>query len=422
MRRMRSIEAALLVCLLALWAVPAHAQSVFITSAQPNTAQNRLIIKGSPFSAGMHVYLFAGPIELPVLSLTTGEIQTTLPPTTIPPGEYLLLVFQPGNGTFGTFPYTVGAMGPPGPTGETGAPGATGAMGATGPMGLQGPAGPPGPTGATGPQGPPGPGTPPPPATLFTAQLTIAPTGQLPQLQFNVLSFSWGVQSDQLNIVNDPLVVSKVMDGLSPQFVTMVASGLHRPSAHLSVKLIATQQEVFALDFTDVVASGYSPAAGDEGPTEKITFVYGSLNSTFPVPALAYQHDAIGQIRLPNTGFFTDISALNWNVTTPPNQAANPAHLVVLKPVDANSKALLQGALSGTHFTDFEIRLYEPATTTVFATYKLRDVVLPQYQLVGSGPSVSEQVAIDFARLESTVVIGGVTTTSCWDFQMARAC
>ena len=131
MRRVRlAASCVLALLLLALASSRAEAQQLFITSAQIENGQ--LVIRGSTFTNGMRVYLFAGPIELPVISLNSGEIRTQPPPASTPAGLYMLLIYHPTTAQLGFVHYTVGATGPPGPKGDTGVAGtSTGPPGST---------------------------------------------------------------------------------------------------------------------------------------------------------------------------------------------------------------------------------------------------------------------------------------------------
>ena len=126
---------------IAVWllgAAPAAAQ-ITILSAQADTTNNLLTVDGSPFATGLREFLALSTFaELPVTSVTPTEAIAALPPA-IPPGTYLLVVYQPSTGKAATFDVTIGAVGPAGPAGSAGADGA------------------PGPPGPEGPQGPPGP-------------------------------------------------------------------------------------------------------------------------------------------------------------------------------------------------------------------------------------------------------------------------
>ena len=135
---------------LSFWLLTANMADAQITvlSAQLNTTTNVLDVKGSPFTAGIRAFIFTSPpVELVVTAVTSGDLQATWP--SVAQGTYLLAVFEPSTGQFGTFDLTVGAVGPQGPKGDTGT------TGLPGPPGSQGPQGPQGLQGLQGPQGPP---------------------------------------------------------------------------------------------------------------------------------------------------------------------------------------------------------------------------------------------------------------------------
>jgi hypothetical protein len=78
-------------------------------------------------------------------------------PSGLPPGEYRILVLDPGAGVSDVFDLTTPLVGPAGPKGVAGPSGPQGPMGSQGAQGLQGPQGPAGPAGFPGPAGPAGP-------------------------------------------------------------------------------------------------------------------------------------------------------------------------------------------------------------------------------------------------------------------------
>lgn len=97
----------------------AHAQ-ISILSARADTASNVLSVGGGPFASGLRVFLFLDALtELPVAAVTGSQAVATLPPS-IPPGTYLLVVYQPATGKGASFNTTIGAVGPVGPSGPAG--------------------------------------------------------------------------------------------------------------------------------------------------------------------------------------------------------------------------------------------------------------------------------------------------------------
>jgi hypothetical protein len=170
---MRPSRIALLLYLAAGFAVfprVARADEMSIQSAHPNTATGQLVIDGSGFKNGVHVWL--NGYELQVLSVGAQQIRAKLP-TNLNPGSYRMylshwrglprsfIVTIGSGGTGGTGAPgpqgPAGPVGPPGPQGPQGLQGQAGAPGTPGQQGIQGPAGPQGAAGAQGPAGPPGP-------------------------------------------------------------------------------------------------------------------------------------------------------------------------------------------------------------------------------------------------------------------------
>ncbi len=93
--------------LLALTAARASAQ-ITIVSAQPDLSASTLIITGSSFAAGLRAFLFVnGVTEMVVTSQSGSQLKATLP-TNVPPGSYLLAVYQPSTGQVGTFTVAIG--------------------------------------------------------------------------------------------------------------------------------------------------------------------------------------------------------------------------------------------------------------------------------------------------------------------------
>lgn len=152
--RARSIFVCLSIIVgIAIAASDAAAQQIFLVSAEQDHSTNELHITGTPFSAGVRVFLRF--VELPVLSVTSSRIRATMP-SDVPAGTHNLLVYQPSTGQAAFMDFTVGAVGPQGPAGEQGPQGVQGPQGMQGPQGAQGPQGVQGIQGIQGPQGPPG--------------------------------------------------------------------------------------------------------------------------------------------------------------------------------------------------------------------------------------------------------------------------
>jgi hypothetical protein len=87
---------------LALTPLAAEAQ-ISIVGAQPDTVANILTITGSPFEPGIRAFLFVnGVTELPVVSQTVTNLRLTLP-NGVPTGSFVLFLFQPSTGQFGSF-------------------------------------------------------------------------------------------------------------------------------------------------------------------------------------------------------------------------------------------------------------------------------------------------------------------------------
>src|SRR5262245_52454852 len=138
-------------------AVAAPSPPPAISAAEPDIANQRLVIGGSNFKSPVVVL---NGIELLVFTSTSTEIHAFLP--ALDPGSYELTVASNGktSAPFEVAIGTVGPAGPPGPPGPAGSAGPAGLQGLPGPQGPIGPAGPQGSSGPAGAQGPAGPSGP----------------------------------------------------------------------------------------------------------------------------------------------------------------------------------------------------------------------------------------------------------------------
>jgi hypothetical protein len=96
----------LFVSLLLAAASPARAQTMYVASAQVDTASGQLVVLGAPFAAGIRVFLRF--VELTVTSVSPSEIRATMPAGPLPPGSHSLILFQPGTGQVAFFSLAVG--------------------------------------------------------------------------------------------------------------------------------------------------------------------------------------------------------------------------------------------------------------------------------------------------------------------------
>src|SRR2546422_2926212 len=126
-----------------------QADDMSIRSAHPSVAAGQLVIDGSGFKTGVHVWLNGS--ELKLLSVKPNEIRAKLPE--LDPGNYRLILEhwkdERWSGQPRSFIVTLGS-------GGSGSPGPAGPQGPAGPPGPAGPRGAQGLQGATGPQGPKG--------------------------------------------------------------------------------------------------------------------------------------------------------------------------------------------------------------------------------------------------------------------------
>jgi type VI protein secretion system component Hcp len=429
MFRMRLV-AVFIVAVALLVATRANAQQLFITSAVIDQNTQQLVISGATFSTGMHVYLFAGPIELPVISLNSGEIRTQPPPVTTPAGLYMLLVFSPMSGQYGFAYYTIGATGPKGDTGAPGAKGDTGPQGPIGPQGPMGPQGVAGPAGPQGPQGPPGNTPPPPPPPQFT--LAFVATGAT--WNFNLQSFSWGATNagNGSPVKFLDLILVKAMDTSSTQVLQDILTGRQLTSLTIMMNLLNGQRIVnLKFQHTQFQVASYAPntpTAGQEQVTLQVSIPDSQLNDPFldtlpTVPAFSHPA-AIGQIAI-DTNPAVDIYAFQWNGIQDPVSGtgrAVPTDLSVTKVFNELSHTLPTALLHGTHFPSVTVTLNDPITAAPYVTYTLSNALVTSYTDAGSLSSLDEKASFSYTRLRTVVTIGGTTTTSCYDFASQTSC
>jgi type VI protein secretion system component Hcp len=410
----------LAVVLLAVCASRVDAQQILITSVQIDASTNQLVIAGGTFNDGMHVYLFAGPIELPVITVNSVEIRTLPPPDSTPAGLYLLQVFNPTTGEFGYVHYTIGATGP---KGDTGAQGPAGPQGSQGPMGPQGPQGDAGPAGPQGPQGPPGvpPPPPPPPPTLFGMNLNLP--GLTPAVGLDIPGFSAGYQVlGRFRATPLHFFFTKPIDGTSTSFLSSVFTGHHYAAATLDVSFLSTGQRLFTLSFTDLVLLSVSPNTPTAG-FEQYEVQVGTIRETAAPPA-AYPHCAVVGTILgfgfgPSDACF--VSSLNVSI---PSGALRPtfSDLQVTKPYDQNSHLMFALAAEGSPLGSIVVTVNDPTSGVPYLTYTLIGTHYTGFRYVDSGPSLLDVLSFSYEKLQTDITIGGVTTTTCWDLLLAKSC
>lgn len=395
----------------------AAAQQFFITSAAVDETANELVISGTGFTNGVHVYLFSGPIELPLISQTSTRIRTARPPANTPPGLYMLLVYNTTTAQYGFVHYTVGTVGPTGPPGPTGSQGPKGDTGSTGPMGPPGTPGATGATGSTGPQGPPGDATPPPPPTLFTTNLQI--DGLTSGSGIDINNFSIGVQRAASSpfVTFKNLTFSKPTDTLSPAFLHAIQIGDPLGGARLEVRLAGTTQRLFSLRLMDTRLLSYKPASVPGGlETFDMSYMDLLVDPVSVVPS--YPHsNVIGRITVGSLapGDLYSVAGGSLLPSTPPGGRVTFTDLMVIKPLDQISQNLYTGAIAGTRWPSAVVIVYAPNTTTPFITYTLTNAFITSFQTTGSLSSLVDAMSFAFERIRTDVTVNGVTTTACWD-------
>lgn len=94
----------------------------------------------------------------------------------------------------------------------------------------------------------------------------------------------------------------------------------------------------------------------------------------------------------------------------------------VSKPLDAASLQLLQFSINGNSVGDLTIRLFEPGTSTAYATYTLDRAFVTNTIFSTSPTGVVETMGFKFREIRSQVTIGGATYQSCWNLVQNRTC
>jgi type VI protein secretion system component Hcp len=92
------------------------------------------------------------------------------------------------------------------------------------------------------------------------------------------------------------------------------------------------------------------------------------------------------------------------------------------KLLDGYSLPLLQKTATGEHLKQVRIELFDHGAATPFATYRLADVTVVASNFGGAPTGVSENVSLQFSRIDSTIVLDGNTFTSCYDVKANKNC
>jgi type VI secretion system Hcp family effector len=407
---MRTFVAALV---LSLGATAAHAQAIFLSSAQVQGSV--LTVRGGPFAPGIRA--FVNLAEAPVTSITPTELRATIPSLT--PGSYTLFIYQPSSGQIASMDVTVGAVGPQGP------PGVQGPQGNQGPQGIQGPQGP------QGIQGPPGPPAPPPePLPAIIAGRLSRFTGVTAgNEEFGILSFAWD-RPETSGPPRNSLTILKTVDQFSPKLLSRTLTGALSSEARLEVFLLSTQQVIYSLQLRDITVVSFTPGGDAEGQFEQVSMQFGTATVTSTGAAQPDPSSVVGQMTISNVPGTMKVLSAGWGVTHPPCTSspgcasrAIPNELIVVKPVDAASPALVNAAISGTHFQDVVVTVFDPQSPpTPYIVYTLEDVVISAIVPGASGNTSvpTEEVRFTFTKITMSVTSGGVTVTTSWDFEANR--
>jgi type VI protein secretion system component Hcp len=98
------------------------------------------------------------------------------------------------------------------------------------------------------------------------------------------------------------------------------------------------------------------------------------------------------------------------------------ADFLVTKMLDGFSAPMLHAAEVGTHIQSVQIDVFQAGGVTPFASYFLQDVLISS-DLFGSSPSaINESVSFNYARLMTTITLGGSTFQSCFDRRTNSPC
>lgn len=94
----------------------------------------------------------------------------------------------------------------------------------------------------------------------------------------------------------------------------------------------------------------------------------------------------------------------------------------VAKLLDGFSVPLLKATATGQHIQQVQIETFGVGSTTPFATYTFRDVLIHADVISSSSNAVIESLSFDYGRITSDINLGGQIYHTCFDVSASQAC
>jgi type VI protein secretion system component Hcp len=159
----------------------------------------------------------------------------------------------------------------------------------------------------------------------------------------------------------------------------------------------------------------YSVPLGPHGEVDVLDLQVPSVIPAHTEPA------AIGQLTVPNNAAM-DIYSLEWAGLASETGRPVPSDLIVTKGINQASHSLFNSARIGSRLATVVIKVNDPKTGVPYITYTLSDALFSLFKSDDSLPSITERLGFSPLKLNTDITIGGVTTTSCWDFVRNVSC
>lgn len=129
-----------------------------------------------------------------------------------------------------------------------------------------------------------------------------------------------------------------------------------------------------------------------------------------------------GEIEIGDLGLLRPITKSNLKLTASDTTGgtgggsgrATFEPVMVQRPIDSFSPALMEAAATGRHLTDVTVRVNYPGTTKLVVTYDLKNVVVTSFEQSGT----AERFALSYRSIEMTVR----RESACFDLVQNVAC
>ena len=228
-------------------------------------------------------------------------------------------------------------------------------------------------------------------------------------------------------------VFSRAMDTNSNSLQDLFQRAATVSGVRLEGRQLTTNQLMFVLTTTGsspirpVSYSPNTPSAGFEQFTYSVPLgPHGEVDVLdLQVPSVIPAHTepaAIGQLTRAEqraNGYLLVGGAGLSNGTT---GRAVPSDLIVTKGINQASRSLFNSARIGLRLATVVIKVNDPKTGVPYITYTMTNALMTQFKRDDSLASIIEKLSFTYEALRTDITIGGVTTTSCWDFQRNISC